>query len=74
MEAPPDQDLPFLEYFPSVLGSFVVQMPVGEIAAGVGEGAELRKRLHCGDAREFLAEVVGAAAAVVRGMQERIGA
>ena len=50
----------------------VVQMPMGEIAAGLGEGAEIRKRLHGGDAREFLAEVVGVAAAVVRGMQQPV--
>ncbi len=43
-------------------------MPMGEIAAGLGEGAEIRIRLRGGDAREFLAEVVGVAAAVVRGM------
>ena len=50
----------------------VVQMPMGEIAASLGEGAEIRKRLHGGDAREFLAEVVGVAAAVVRGMQQPV--
>jgi len=36
-----------------------------QIAAGLGEGAKIRKRVHGGDAREFLAEVVGVAAAVV---------
>ena len=45
---------------------------MGKIAPGLGEGAEIRKRLHRGDAREFLAEVVGVAAAVVRGMQETV--
>ena len=50
----------------------VVQMPMGEIAVGLRERAEIRKGLHCGDAREFLAEVVGVAAAVVRGMQQAV--
>ena len=50
----------------------IIQMPMGEIAAGLGERAEIRKRLHGGDAREFLAEVVGVAAAVVRGMQQPV--
>jgi hypothetical protein len=36
-----------------------------QLAPGLGEGAEIRKRLHGGDAREFLAEVVGVAAAAV---------
>ena len=35
----------------------VDQMPMGEIAAGLGERAEIRKRLHGRDAREFLARV-----------------
>jgi hypothetical protein len=38
---------------------------MGEIAAGLGEGAEIGKGLHGGDAGQFLAEVVGVAAAVV---------
>jgi hypothetical protein len=46
--------------------ALVVEMPMGEIAAGLGEGAEIHIGLHGGDAREFLAEVVGVAAAVVR--------
>ena len=50
----------------------VVQMPMGQIAPGLGERAEIRKLLHGGDAREFLAEVVGVAAAVVRGMQQPV--
>ena len=36
------------------------------------EGAEILVSLHGGDAREFLAEVVRVAAAVVRGMQQAV--
>ena len=50
----------------------VIQMPMGEIPAGLGEGAEICIGLHGGDAREFLAEVVRIAAAVVRGMQQAV--
>jgi hypothetical protein len=39
-------------------------MPVGEVAPGLGEGAEIGNGLHGGDALEFLAEVVGVPAAV----------
>jgi hypothetical protein len=45
---------------------------VASILPGLGEGAEICKPLHGRDAREFLAEVVGVAAAVVRGMQKGI--
>ena len=51
---------------------FVVQVPMGEIAAGLGEGAEVSEGFDGGDAREFLAEVVGVAAAVVGGMQQAV--
>ncbi len=45
---------------------------MGEIAAGLGEGAEIGKGLHGGDAREFFAEVIGVAGAVVGGMQQAV--
>jgi hypothetical protein len=50
----------------------VVELPMRKIPAGLEEGAEIRKGLHGRDAREFLAEVVGVAAAVVRGMQQAV--
>jgi len=50
----------------------MIQMPVGEIPTGLGRGAKIREGLHGGDAREFLAEVVRVAAAVVRGMQQAV--
>ena len=50
----------------------VVQVPIGEISVGLGEGAEICIGLHGGDAWEFLAEVVGVVAAVVRGMQQAV--
>lgn len=34
-------------------------MPVGEVAPGLGEGAEIGNGLHGGDAREFLAQICG---------------
>ena len=48
----------------------VVQMPVGQRTACLGKGAEVGERLHGGDAREFLAQVVGVAGAVVGGIQQ----
>ncbi len=48
---------------------FVVEVPVGEVAADFGEGDEA---LHGGDAGEFLAEVVDVAAAVVGGVQQAV--
>ena len=45
---------------------FIVEMPMGEIPAGLGEGAEICIGLHGGDAREFLGNVVRVAATVVR--------
>ena len=51
---------------------FVVAVPVDEVAVGFGEGHKVGEALHGGDAREFLAEVVGAAAAVVGGVQQAV--
>ncbi len=51
---------------------FVVEVPVGEVATGFGEGGEIGEALHGGDTREFLAEVVGVAAAVVGGVQQAV--
>lgn len=51
---------------------FVVEVPMGEVAAGFGEGLEISEALHGGYAGEFLAEVVGVAAAVVGGVQQAV--
>ena len=45
---------------------------MGEVATGFGEGGKIGEALHGGDAREFLAEVVGVAAAVVGGVQQAV--
>ena len=52
--------------------SFVIQVPMCEIAAGLGEGAEVGEGFDGGDAREFLAEIVCVAAAVFGGMQQAV--
>lgn len=54
------------------LAGFVVEMPLGEGAAGFGEFFVVRRLLGERDARQHLLEVRGGAAAVFRGMQDAI--
>ena len=50
------------------LDCFVVQMKLGQGAALLAESPEVGAFLHCRNARQLLAQVVGKALAVVRGM------
>ena len=51
---------------------FVVEMPLGEGAASLGEFPVVRRLLSQRNAREHLLEIRGEAAAVFRGMQDAI--
>lgn len=53
-------------------GAFVVEMEVGEAAAGLAEGAEGLDAFDGGDAGQLFAEVVGVAGAVVGRVEESI--
>ena len=50
----------------------VVDVQVGQGAAGAGEGPEVGGGLDAGDARQFLGEIVRVAGAVVRGVEQPV--
>ena len=55
-----------------LFGAFVVEMQVGEAAAGLAEGAEGFDAFDGGDAGQLFAEVVGVAGAVVGRVEESV--
>ena len=54
------------------LHGLVVEVPVGQVPACLGVGAEVGVGFYGGDAGEFLAKVIRIPGAVVRGMQQSV--
>ena len=54
------------------LDGFVVQVKLGQGTASLAERPEVDGVLHCRDTRQLLAQIVGKALAVVRGMEDTV--